>query len=718
LAAGKPNIFNYQQSILTGGVMADDAGVPVASAIRSSRSESSSHGSLFLASFIALYFELLIIRYVSSELRAFVTLKNLPLIASFFGIGLGILCWKGMRGPKSAFLLVSLALFTIIRFGAHLPLPAVGWEYELLLAGNHSLWFSLAAYLAEVLAVLWLIVLFFVVLGTLVGKHFQQESALAAYGVNLLGSLAGMLAFTLLSFLSTGPVVWLALGFALVSVFFWRKWLHLTAFALLLVIVGIPQPNTYWSPYNRIDIIPVRTPGSSVTSEYHLRYNHMLYQTMVDLSSSAAQNQSDVYRSIADYFELPYRFVPAPHNVLVVGAGTGNDVAAALRHGAEHVDAVEIDPGIMRLGRKLHPEQPYASRKVTAYVDDARAYFQKCHRKYDLIVFGFLDSSALLSSFSSLRLDNYVFTRESFEAARNLLTPDGTMILAFAVTRGYAADRLFATLTSAFGTEPQAVLTQTNVLGIVYIEGEGKFNLAAKNTRDVSSELHASSRGAILATDDWPFLYLEAKRIPPALYLAMMIFVASLWFWQSNTLQQQSPPGATQFFMLGVGFLLLETRAVTQLSLLFGTTWLVVTVVVTAFLFMALLANAVAAKFAVNTHICYGLVLTFILLGMALPYSRIAGFSIPAKLAIAGLGAALPVFFSGMIFSSALKHCSIPSAALGVNLLGAVIGGVLENSVIIGGIALVGGLAVLAYAVAWLSSMRKSTQPPLVPDAG
>ena len=35
---------------------------------------------------------------------------------------------------------------------------------------------------------------------------------------------------------------------------------------------------------------------------------------------------------------------------MIVGSGTGNDVAGALRNGSSAVDAVEIDPAILRLG--------------------------------------------------------------------------------------------------------------------------------------------------------------------------------------------------------------------------------------------------------------------------------------------------------------------------------------------------------------------------------
>jgi hypothetical protein len=67
---------------------------------------------------------------------------------------------------------------------------------------------------------------------------------------------------------------------------------------------------------------------------------------------------------------------------------------------------VELDPVILWLGRQFHPEGPYQSSKVTAHVDDAGAFLKKT----DLIVFAFLDSTALLSEFSSLRLDNCVYT--------------------------------------------------------------------------------------------------------------------------------------------------------------------------------------------------------------------------------------------------------------------------------------------------------------------
>ncbi len=85
-------------------------------------------------------------------------------------------------------------------------------------------------------------------------------------------------------------------------------------------------------------------------------------------------------------YAIPYERIVhgSPGNVLVVGAGTGNDVALALARGAEHVDAVEIDPKILDLGRRHHPDRPYQDPRVTTHVDDGRAFLERTKSRYDL----------------------------------------------------------------------------------------------------------------------------------------------------------------------------------------------------------------------------------------------------------------------------------------------------------------------------------------------
>src|SRR5260370_35460685 len=76
---------------------------------------------------------------------------------------------------------------------------------------------------------------------------------------------------------------------------------------------------------------------------------------------------------------------------LIIGSGTGNDAAVALSEGARHVDTVEIDPLLVRLGH-LHPNHPYSSPRLTAHGDDGRAYLQDTSKHYNPIRFALPDS--------------------------------------------------------------------------------------------------------------------------------------------------------------------------------------------------------------------------------------------------------------------------------------------------------------------------------------
>ncbi len=421
---------------------------------------------LFLGSFLALYFELVIIRYLSTEIRIFAYLKNLALIASFFGIGFGMVLGKPPKKLRRWFPLVAAGVFLLIKFASplrltHLPVP--GADY--LMFGDfpqppeghwRALWIFLMVlgYFVVVPGIMYLVVAFFTVLGGIVGERLAPLPPLPGYGVNLAGSLAGILVFTLLCFLGSPPAVWVLLGLVAALPFFVRDRWAIAAFALIVCAMAIPEPHTYWSPYYRITLEEVPPPaGWPHPAAYLVDVNHDYHQRMLDLSPQFMARFPEVEpnRSGLPTYELPYRIVPHPGQVLVVGAGTGNDVAAALRHGAAHVDAVEIDPTILDLGRAYHPERPYDSAQVTMYVNDARAFFKRTKQRYDLIVFGYLDSHTLLTSMSSVRLDNYVYTLESFREARHLLLENGTVLLAFGSGHTFLSDRLFATLARAFG---------------------------------------------------------------------------------------------------------------------------------------------------------------------------------------------------------------------------------------------------------------------------
>lgn len=407
----------------------------------SRKAASKSNVRLLLASFIALFFELLVIRYLSTEIRVFAYLKNLPLIASFFGLGMGMVFGKPPKRLSRAFPFVAAVLFLLAGFAiqlhlTHLPFPA-GNYFAFTTFSIGRVWpgFLLIEYVAIVVAILMLVVAFFVVLGGILGQEFSRFEPLRGYSINLVGSLAGIAAFTALCYMGSPPAIWLLVGLIAALPFIWTQPKMALLFLLVIAASGLNQRHAIWSPYYRIDLTEVPPPaGWNRPSAYLLTVNHDYHQKMVDLSTAFMSRYPDAEpnRSAFSTYELPYMLVHNPKDVLVVGAGPGNDVAAALRHGAQHVDAAEIDPDIYELGIRYHPEHPYSSPRVTMYNGDARTFFQKSRKEYDLIVFGYLDSQTLLTSFSAVRLDNYVYKLESFQAARNHLKLGGSLILAFA----------------------------------------------------------------------------------------------------------------------------------------------------------------------------------------------------------------------------------------------------------------------------------------------
>lgn len=670
---------------------------------------------LFLASFVALYFELVVIRYLATEIRIFAYLKNLALIASFFGIGLGMILEKTSRTLKRLFPWITATLLLLIRFASvfkltHLPIPTFGYKVytvqPIVLSGNFhalSVFVTILIYLAVVPGIMYLIVAFFTTLGGFVGESLRQFAPLPGYGINLAGSLAGIAIFTVVSFLGAPPAVWILLGLLAVVPFFARQRLALVVFGLTVGVMALPQPGTSWSPYYRIELSEVPPPtGWPHPAAYWASVNHDFHQVMIDMSPEFTTKYPDFVpnKYVRSYLELPYRFDPHPNRVLVVGAGTGNDVASALEHGANHVDAVEIDPYILALGRKYHSNHPYDSPRVTVFVDDARAFFTKTTEKYDLIVFAALDSQTMLSSLSSIRLDNYVYTVESFREARSLLKQNGTLVMTFGSGKTFLSERLFAMLENAFQKSPLAYSTG-NGIGVAFVEGYGATPQTIEGYPEITGEMQSHVASALLAADHWPFLYLESRTIPFAIWTVLVLFL----YFATVTLQRRVPlrriasRQGLHLFFLGAGFMLLETKGVTELSLLFGSTWIVNAVVIAAFLTMGLLANTVIRIRPVSRKVAYSLLIVILAAGMFVPYALLEALATPEKVMAAAFLAGLPVFFSGMIFSRSFKDVEQPAQALGINLLGAVVGGVLENLVMVGGTAILGFLALVLYGL-------------------
>jgi hypothetical protein len=251
-----------------------------------------------------------------------------------------------------------------------------------------------------------LVVIAMVPVGQMTAEYMEGLPALSSYTVNVLGSLVGVLASFAIAAFSTPP--WLASGVALLILVLHLRSGALYRWASVLAIVltcsamyGFdhrPRQVTIWSPYNKIEagMAPYyfAPDGHEVASTVMLRVQNSYYQRILNLSDATARRWGShpLFQAWRYRYDYPYFWKPHPREVLILGAGTGNDVVAALRNGAEHVDAVEIDPELLRLGKELHPEQRYADPRVRVIADDARAVLRKPGKRYDLIVFGLLDA--------------------------------------------------------------------------------------------------------------------------------------------------------------------------------------------------------------------------------------------------------------------------------------------------------------------------------------
>lgn len=403
--------------------------------------------------FLILFVELALIRYVSAYVRVFGFYLNMVLIATFLGMGVGLLRAKIADRIAWFFLPALPVLLGAVLFFSNVvvePRPD----------SNEYIWgvfFEIAPSVRRIGVTPTVIVLFalsaavMVPLGALMGREFGRWPALVAYSADIAGSLAGIAAFGLMSAARTPPVAWFAIAYAVWIVLSLRSKSYLLALglsavpSLALVLRTGQSEREFWSPYYRINVIPR---GPWVT----LHVNGSMHQWVVDLGPNA---NHPLTATIKWSYVRPLEMAPRIDTVLVVGAGTGNDVTNLLALGAKHIDAVEIDPVILDLGRSLHPQEPYADPRVNAVVNDARAFLRHTSRRYDLIVFGTLDSQTLLSGMSSVRLDNYVYTVEAFRAARERLTTDGILVAYHMSHEPYIAAKIQGMIAEAFGRAPQ-----------------------------------------------------------------------------------------------------------------------------------------------------------------------------------------------------------------------------------------------------------------------
>ncbi|MBN2358712.1 MAG: spermidine synthase [Deltaproteobacteria bacterium] len=610
----------------------------------------------------SLYFELAIIRFTSAEVLYLGYFSNFIMITAFLGLGIGFLSVPRAIPLERVMPGALLFLFALVLV-APFDVTALKNHYGLFYFGNIEGESGLPG-------VVLLVVLFFSTavifagLGRSIGALFGHFTPLAAYTLDILGSLIGIGIFFLQSLGWSDPVVWILTGSALLSIG------HLltpaprgarllttlaTGAAISVLLLSSREPRVIWSMYQKLQV------REDPDSGFLLVLANSIPHQFVQPASSASEG----------YYGIPYRLHReaggAIDDVLIVGSGSGTDVAVALRAGARHVDAVEIDPGIVQLGKELHADRPYQDPRVAVHVTDGREYLRNTDAKYDLILFALPDSLMRVSSMSDVRLESYLFTVEAIADARERLKPGGTLGLYNRYRWEWLRNKIGTALATVFARSPRRVDVGPSTVFLVgdRIEGE-----------TVSAE--GFDR---LATDDWPFIYMQAPRLH-WLYLGMVaLFLLSagvgvLLLAPRGTLLRPEWP----FFFMGVAFLLLETKSISLFALLFGTTWMVNSCAFAGVLLSVLTANLIIHRLRVHQRwLLFALLLLALLLAYLVPARTM--LSIDSALLRFLLSVVLifsPIFLANLIFSREFRDTETSTRAFGWNLLGAVAGGGLE----------------------------------------
>ncbi len=615
---------------------------------------------MFLLSLLIMFFELLCIRWFPGKIRHLGYFTNYVLMAAFLGIGIGVL-W-GKRGKNLLIWFIPLlafiqAILYILNIEVRIPTDEVVFFQGFM----HDYKPVEPFYIIPLIFLL--VAGLFTFLSSPLGSLFSEMQNLTAYSANIGGSLAGIACFTLFSALQIPPFLSMLFFFILfLAILNCSDKLKIGMAVLALLTVGsfwASSRDSIWSMYYNITPRPIL-----LKEDPRVCYNICVNGTEHQLLTPARFVDRE-----AMYGEV-YRHFPREKfkDMLILGAGGGKDTAYSLSRGVEHIDAVEIDPVLRDFGLTLHPERPYLDRRVNTHVQDARSYMVSCNKKYDCIIFALPDSLVLSSQYTSLRLESYLFTLESFNEAGNLLKPDGVLVMYNYFRKKWLVEKLVSMLDEAFGYPPAVFSYADNATCL--ITGPGSRNLKGE-----SFAVHRFYP----ATDDWPFLYMKKPSFP-LIYVWMIattLLAALLLYLVSTKKAERGLDWA--FFFLGAAFLLLETKSIVNFSLLFGSTWIVNSIVFFIILLLVLVATLITSRFEMKNRFY---------LYLALAVTLLLNYLVPARLFLSGpvllknvitpVFYLLPVFFANMIFTYSFKDSRDAAIAYTSSLLGAIAGGLCE----------------------------------------
>ena len=686
--------------------------------------------NVILAAGLSLFLELSIIRIHSSYLHFFSFFKNISLLSCFLGLGVGYALKKyKIYSLNWIFPLLTLQII-MLYFLNQTPVSniLINPIAERLTMGQDTArgFIHLLMIYGFVVFIFLFNAMCFIPIGHLISKLMSNIESLTAYGLNLIGSFFGIILFIILSFLLTPPIIWISCSFILFLIIL-RKNIQNYFFSIicvfsLIIVLSLDlkdKKETIYSPYQNITVERLKSPLNPVI----LQTSHLFYQAMLNLSekgtfNNTQQREGSIFgahvnvKHEREFYNLPYLIKKnLPDSILIVGSGSGNDVAAANRFDIKNIDAVEIDPIIADLGFKYHPESPYGNKNVNLEIDDARTFIKNSKNQYDIIVYGLLDSQSNLSSKGGIRLDSYVYTVEALAEAKDKLKNDGYIFISFFVQTPEIGYKIFKMLEKSFGVKPTVLKSKTNDR---YIFIAAKDNAEIQTDKleyfKINDDFNKENTYDIdLSTDDWPFLYMPSK-VYPFSYLSIIIILSfSSIYFLNKLIKIRTNNFSISCFFLGAGFMLVETKGITEIAKIYGSTWIVVSVVIAAVLLMSFISNLIVMKkIKISLLLTYTLLLVSLIFGYYLFTKSSVLMSSDINKIIMPIILTLPILFSGIAFSKELLKLQSISQALSSNILGAMLGGFLEYNSMYFGFSNLYVLAGIIYVSAFVFSKSKT----------
>jgi hypothetical protein len=276
----------------------------------------------------------------------------------------------------------------------------------------------------------------------------------------------------------------------------------------------------------------------------------------------------------------------------------------------------------------------------------------------------------------------------------------------------YIDVRLMGLLAFAFEQVPLVHTKNHKLFNRIYMAGPAFEHRHGEARRERFKKLNVDKAWIAPSTDDWPFLYLKSRGVS-TFYLQVMFSIlvcailgvyAASRAGGSNMFTKKGFDA--ELFLFGMAFLLIETRSVTSMNLIWGATWLTSAVVFASILLMVLMATIITQTMQPSYRkAMIGLVLVT-LAAFLTPTELLVGRGVVVKFILSAILTGGPIYFASICFAVRFKSRESADKAFGWNILGAVVGGLTEFFSMATGLKSLLLVALVAYLLAYSFALK------------